>query len=238
MILDLIVILIFLSFVYIGYKVGFIRTLLKFASALSGIIVALCLTKPTTNLVIKWGLSDGVYDRALENVISSEAFEAYIAGGEGEAGASYLLEELGIPSYIAGFVGPKVADAINPYEVASAIAEGVRYVTVFVVTFIFLLIFSSLIFFILKKVFTGIRNKIGFIKFVDGILGVIFYILLFLLFIYTLFLILSIILQSSSSDSGFIKFISNQLHLEDDKFGVAKYLFENNIIGNFMKLLF
>ena len=49
MILDLIVVLLFLLFIYIGYKIGFIRTLVKFASALSGIIIALCLTKPTTS---------------------------------------------------------------------------------------------------------------------------------------------------------------------------------------------
>ena len=238
MILDLIVVLLFLLFIYIGYKIGFIRTLVKFASALSGIIIALCLTKPTTNLVIKLGWSDGVYERALENVLVSDAFASYIAAGEGEVGTNELLEELGIPSFISGFIAPKVADSVDPFAIASGIAEGVRYVTVFVVTFIFLLIFSSIIFFVLKKLFGGLRSKIGFIRFVDGVFGVMFYTLLFLIFIYSSFLILSIALQSSSPDNKFMAFIVEQLHLEDDKFGIAKYLFENNIIGNFLKLLF
>lgn len=238
MILDIIVIILFLLFIYIGYRVGFIRTLVKFASALSGLIIALCLAKPTTNLIINAGWSDGVYERAYENVITSDAFASYLAAENGEVGANYLLEELGIPSFISGFIAPTIADNIDPLEVASGIAEGVRYVTVFVITFIGLLIFSSLVFAILKMFFSGLRDRIGFIRFVDGILGVIFYSLLFLIFIYIVFLILSISLQSASHDNKFISFILEQLHLEDEEFGIAKYLFENNIIGNFMKLLF
>ena len=56
--------------------------------------------------------------------------------------------------------------------------------------------------------------------------------------VYLLFLILSLILQGAPHDSEFVRFFVEQLHLEDDKFGVAKYFYENNIITKFFELIF
>jgi hypothetical protein len=51
-------------------------------------------------------------------------------------------------------------------------------------------------------------------------------------------LVISLILQCSDPNGGFAKFFAEQLHLDDGKFGVAKYLYENNMNGNFFGLLF
>ena len=238
MILDIIIIVLFLIIVIIGYKVGFLTTLLKLTSALSGIIIALCLTKPVTNLAVDAGWDSAMEEKIYTNITTSEVFIAYTEGGEGVNGINNLLQELGIPSFMSGFIASGIADSVNPTELARSIADGVSYVFTFIITFFSLLIFSSLIFLILKLVVKSVREAVGFVRVIDGILGIVFYSLIFVLIIYIAFLIISLILQGAAPDGEFAKFFAEQLHLEDDKFGVAKYLYQNNMIGNFFGLLF
>ena len=238
MILDLILIGLFIIVAIIGYKVGFLTTLLKLTSALSGIIIAVCFTKPVTNLAINWGLDDTISERVYTNIVSSEAFVAYSEGGAGVEGINNLLQELGLPSFISNFVASSIVDSVNPLEIAKGISDGVSYVFIFVVVFLLLLIFSSLGFLILKLIVKTIRKRVGFIRVLDGLVGVVFYFLIFMLFIYGSFLIVSLILQSASPDSEFVMFFEEQLHLDDEKFGLAKYIYKNNMIGNFLGLIF
>ena len=238
MILDIILILLFILIGFIGYKVGFLTTLLKLTSAFSGIIIAVCLTKPITNVVVDWGWDSAMESKIYNNIITSDVFVAYTEGGEGVAGITQLLQELGIPPFISGFVAAGIVDSVNPLEIAANIADGVSYVFTFIITFVFLLIFSSLIFLILKLIVKSVRKAVGFVRVFDGILGIIFYSLMFVLVIYIVFLVISIILQGSDATSGFVIFMNEQLHLDDDNFGIAKYLYQNNVIGNFFALLF
>ena len=238
MILDIIIVLLILAVGYLGYKIGFLTALVKITSTLSGIIIALVFGRPVTNLFVNWGFGDWITERAYNNIISSDAFYAYTEGGEGVKGVSHLLQQLGLPSFISNFIAPGIVESIDPLEAARGIAEGISYVFLFIFTFIGLMIFSSLIFFILKLCVKGIRKAVGFIRVLDGILGVVFFLLIFVILLYIAFMIISLILQSSSPDSGFASFIIKQLHLDDDRFGIAKYFYKNNVIGNFFGLLF
>ncbi len=238
MILDLILIALFLIVAIIGYKVGFLTTLLKLTSALSGIIIAICFTKPVTNLAIEWGLDDSIEQTVYTNITTSDAFIAYTEGGAGVEGVNNLLQELGLPSFIANFVAGSLADAVDPLEIATSISQGVSYVFVFIIVFLLLLIFSSLAFFILKLLVKSIRKSVGVFRVLDGIVGIMFYLLIFMLIVYIAFLIISLILQSSAPDSGFVLFMEEQLHLDDEEFGLAKYIYKNNMLGNFLSLIF
>ena len=129
-------------------------------------------------------------------------------------------------------------DKFNPNDIAIGISQGVSYVLVFMIVFVSLLLFSSLGFLILKLFIKTVRKSVGFIRVVDGIIGVIFYFLIFMLIIYLGFLIVSLMLQSAPPDSEFVLFFEEQLHLNDDSFGLAKYIYKNNMIGNFLGLLF
>ena len=238
MILDIILILLFILIGFIGYKVGFLTTLLKLTSAFSGIIIAVCLTKPITNLVVDWGWDSAMESKIYTNITTSDVFIAYTEGGEGVNGINQLLQELGIPPFISGFVAAGIVDSVNPLEIAAHIADGVSYVFTFIIIFVFLLIFSSLVFLILKLIVKSVRKAVGFIRVVDGLLGIAFYSFMFVIVIYIIFLIISIILQGSDQTSAFVVFMHEQLHLDDEEFGIAKYLYQNNVIANFFALLF
>ena len=238
MILDLIIILLFIIVAVIGYKVGFLTTLLKLTSTLSGIIIAICFTKPITNLAVDWGLDNAIEEKVFTNITTSEAFEAYTEAGAGVEGLSELLQQLGIPSFMSGVVANGIANSVQPLEIARSIAQGISYVLVFILVFVFLLLFSSVGFFILKLFVKVVRKSVGFIRVTDGIMGVIFYFMTFMLILYIVFLVVSLMLQSAPQDSDFVIFFEEQLHLNDERFGLAKYIYKNNMIGNFLGLIF
>ena len=238
MVLDIIIIVLFIVIAIIGYKVGFLATLLKLTSALSGIIIALCLTKPVTNLAVDAGWDSAMENKIYTNLTTSEVFISYTEGGEGVEGINKLLQELGIPAFMSGFVASGIADSVDPLQIARDISDGISYVVTFIITFFALLIFSSLIFLILKLIVKSVREAVGFVRVVDGIIGIVFYLLILILIIYIAFLVISLILQGADPEGGFAKFFAEQLHLDDEKFGVAKYFYENNMIGNFFGLLF
>jgi uncharacterized membrane protein required for colicin V production len=224
--------------VIIGYKVGFLTTLLKLTSALSGIIIAICFTEPVTNLAIEWELDNSIEQTVYTNITTSDAFKAYTEGGTGVEGINNLLQELGLPSFISNFVASKIVDSVDPLEIATSISQSVSYVFMFIIVFLILLIFSSLAFFILKLIVKSIRKSVGVFRVLDGIVGIAFYLLIFMLIIYIAFLVISLILQSAPADSGFVLFMEEQLHLNDEEFGIAKYIYKNNMLGNFLGLIF
>ena len=238
MILDIILIALFLIVAIIGYKVGFLTTLLKLTSALSGIIIAICFTEPVTNLAIEWELDNSIEQTIYTNITTSDAFKAYTEGGTGVEGINNLLQELGLPSFISNFVASKIVDSVDPLEIATSISQSVSYVFMFIIVFLILLIFSSLAFFILKLIVKSIRKSVGVFRVLDGIVGIAFYLLIFMLIIYIAFLVISLILQSAPADSGFVLFMEEQLHLNDEEFGIAKYIYKNNMLGNFLGLIF
>ena len=238
MILDIILIALFLIVAIIGYKVGFLTTLLKLTSALSGIIIAICFTEPVTNLAIEWELDNSIEQTVYNNITTSNAFKAYTEGGAGVIGIDNLLQELGLPSFISNFVASKIVDSVDPLEIATSISQSISYVFMFIIVFLILLIFSSLAFFILKLIVKSIRKSVGVFRVLDGIVGIVFYLVIFMLIIYIAFLIISLILQSAPADSGFVLFMEEQLHLNDEEFGIAKYIYKNNMLGNFLSLIF
>ena len=238
MILDIILIALFLIVAIIGYKVGFLTTLLKLTSALSGIIIAICFTEPVTNLAIEWELDNSIEQTVYTNITTSDAFKAYTEGGAGVIGIDNLLQELGLPSFISNFVASKIVDSVDPLEIATSISQSISYVFMFIIVFLILLIFSSLAFFILKLIVKSIRKSVGVFRVLDGIVGIAFYLLIFMLIIYIAFLVISLILQSAPPDSGFVLFMEEQLHLNDEEFGIAKYIYKNNMLGNFLGLIF
>lgn len=237
MILDIALIVLTLAVIFIGYKVGFLTTFVKLASMVSGIIVAFLLTEPVTNKVCEWGWDDGISDNIYNNITSADAFQEYYANGGGQAGISAILTELGIPEFLSEFVAGELISNIDAEGAARAVSEGISRAASMVVVFIGLLIFSSLFFFILKLVIKALRKTVGLIRILDGLLGVVFFLLVFLILLYIGLLVVSLVMQSLPPDHGFVMFMKEQLKIGSEEFGIVKYLYENNLIGNIVGLL-
>lgn len=238
MILDLILIGLLLIICFVGYKVGFLITLVKLASGISGLILAIILVKPTANYVTNRNWDKQIETNIYHNITTSDAFVKYSEAGAGEEGLSVLIEELGIPKFISNIISHKIVDSINPSDVAKSIADNISYVLVGVIAFFALLIFSSLFFLLLKLIVKGTRKSIGLFRFIDGVLGIGFYAISYVFFLYFSFWILYLVLPIIPADASFVSFVNEQLHLGTEEFGIAKYFYEENIIRNFLDLIF
>lgn len=236
MILDIVLCVLLIVICFIGYKVGFLTTFIKLTSVLSGLVLAILFTSPVTNQVCKWGWDDGISNNIYENIISSDAFNAYFEAGGGEAGINDILIEVGIPSFLSGFIAEKLMSSVDPIEAAMTVSNGLSKMAMSVIIFFIILIFSSLLFWILKICVKGLRKAVGFIRVLDGIFGIIVYAIFYLLIIYILLLIASLVIQSTPSGNAFSAFMLEQLHLDDNNFGIAKYLYEHNLFGNIISL--
>ncbi len=237
MILDIVFIILILSVIFAGYKVGFLTTFVKMTSMVSGIVIAILFTEPLTNKVCEWGWDDGISQNIYENITTADAFKEYYANGGGEAGLSAILEELGLPEFLSDFVAGALNDNVDVAGAAQAVSDGISRAAMMVIVFIFLLIFSSVAFFVIKIVVKLLRKTVGVIRLIDGLLGIVFFVLVFMIVLYVGLLVISIVMQSLSPDHGFVEFMKSQLKLGTDEFGLVKYFYENNFIGNIIGLL-
>ena len=202
MILDIILIVLLIAFGFIGYKIGFFSTLLKMASGISGLIVAVVFSRSAADGAMQLGVADGLENSILEKVTSTSAYQTFLEAKDASEGLKNLLTELGIPSFISGLITNSLGLSIDPDAVAHTIANSITYAIVLVASFLVLLLLCSLLFWVLKKTFHNLR-KITFVRVVDGACGVIFYVLIYIVVIYVLFFILQLILNGLPVDNAF-----------------------------------
>lgn len=237
MILDIILCVLCLVVLIIGYKVGFLKRFIKIANVLGGGIIALLLASPFANLLGSMGLQKSISSNILSNIESTDAYLVFTNAADKEAAVSKFIESLGFPNFLADIIAGGVSNSIDAAEVATSIADSITKVILLVISFILLLILATLLMWILKLIINLLRTNFV-IRLADGILGVAFSFILFIVGTYLVLLLLSVGLQIPAIDNAIGGFIRDQLHLGTNEFGITKYLYENNIIGNILKLFF
>ena len=237
MILDIIFIALALVFLFIGYKIGVFRIALKIASFFSGLLIAIFLTRPITNLTFSWGLGQGFSDHFYEKIVSNEIYQAYDAAGGGQAGYQALFENFGFPGFVAKIFAGMVADNVgeDAAQISRMAADGIAKVILGIIVFFALLLLSSIIIAILKKSFKEIRDNVFIIRLIDGILGMAVFAVILLIIVY---IFLAIMEKNIDSTSGFTVWIRTQLSLDTEDFRIMKYFYTHNIIANIFKMLF
>ena len=239
MILDIILVALALLVLFVGFKVGFFRSFLKLASVFAGLILAIALVSPTTKLVLDLGAGDQMTASFQTKITESQIYQEYYDAGGGEEGAAGVLNSIGIPKLFANMLAKVVVngneDSSNMDEFALNIAKGLTKIIMSIIVFLSLMVLSSLVILILKHTFTTIRDGVFLIRLIDGILGMAFFAVIFLIILYVFLLIVS---KNITATNGFMNWMNEQLHLGDDKFGIAKYFYNNNIVGNIFGIIF
>jgi len=226
----------FLIIIIIGYKVGFLRAVIKIASSFGGFVMAVLFTEPLTEKAINLGIFNNLSNKIASNIKASDAYQQYALTDNREAGINEMLSKLGIPEFMSKFFSNAFVEHLNVDEAVEFISNGITKAFATICVFFTLLIFTALVFWILKVIVKKLRDTVKLIKFLDGILGVAFYSIMGLLVVYIFLLISSLIIQSNTNE--FTEFMLIQLHLDDSKWGLTKYLYQNNFIGNFIALFF
>ena len=75
------------------------------------------------------------------------------------------------------------------------------------------LVFSSLLFFVIKKIVQKTRKKIGVFRFIDGVLGIGFYFATYVIFLYLGFCVIYLLMPALPQESSFVIFMKD-CHLQ------------------------
>lgn len=227
-IISVVIILLFLLFTFLGYKHGFMQKFLSIANGVCGFAFSVLFCGKFSNIFTYKLFGDKFSEKFLANIQNSDT---YLKFKSSETSAEFL-EELGVPSFISKLISSE----LPVDKAAQSLADTLSKFVCILISFVILFIGTTILIFVLKLL-VGILRKAILIRIVDGILGIIFYDILFYLFVCVVFLVLSLVMQTSSFDS-LNNFISNDFQLGTDSFRLSKYLYENNLIGNFFRIFF
>lgn len=217
------IILLFLLFFAIGFKVGFLTKFINLANSLCGFVFSLLFCKQFSNAVIYriWG-----------DDMAASYTEKFRTKNPTITNTKEFLDALGLPSFITSNIDVDLGIDQVYVKLGNVCASIVCAFIAFCVLFFGI----TIICFILKLVVAGCRQS-KLIRVIDGILGSIFYVLLTYIGICILLFILTFIMQSQGLE-GFRNWVINDMCLDSDKFTISKFLYNNNIIGNFFKIFF
>ena len=169
---------------FIGYKKGFVKTIVGMMSLVASVVLAVILCPVVKDLFISMGIKDAVYAVVLSKV-SSKIDGAMVA----------------VPSFLASLVEGGKNSAVSDF------ATRVTDMVLNVFAFISVVLFSRILIFIIEKVMK-VAEKIPGIKASNKILGLAFGLLKGLIIVYII-IILFVGILPISSESSFKSQIEN-----------------------------
>lgn len=210
-ILDLIIVAIIASNIFICYKKGLVKLAVGLVAVLVAIILSVILYKPVSNLIIK---NTGI-DKKIENVIIENFSSDTQNGGE--------TKYVGVIDYLEKYANDAVTKTQNEivYETAGTMA--VKITNVIVLLAIFIIVRAVLV---LLTFVSDTITSLPLIKQCNEVGGVIYGIIKALLIVYILLAIVFLIVLVSGNST-----ISDMISSSH----ITKFFYENNLL---LKIIF
>lgn len=228
-IIDGVILLLFLVFMIIGFFKGFLKQVFSTLGWIIALIAATLLSKPIGNALFQTNLGIGI-NGSIYNWISSrgELFTTPVP----QLTDQYLneaLSDLGVPTIInnlilkvvdfSAYQDMSIAEIVSP-KLASFLFISISFVVVYLVVFLF----SKLMAAIAKKIVRG--SALGFF---DGLLGAAWCGVKVSIFVSLAMLLLSFV-TTLPFGAPVAEWISNDMRLVEEGFGIAKFFYEFNPI--------
>lgn len=235
-IIDILIVLFILLLAFIGYKIGFFNTALKIGSVISGFVFSIALCKPFSKFLGLFFYKP-LFNRYNRKVRSLEVFQK-ITGAENPNDAlKEVLVDLNFPNKLASFIAKRVnvSDVENlQNSIANGISKVMANTILVVISFIVLLIGTAIVLFIMRKFIETLRENNKFRVF-DGILGIVFWLLIAFVIITIIFFILTFF----SKSGGVYEFLNRDLRIESRKgIGLGRWFYSSNILRILFNLIF
>jgi uncharacterized membrane protein required for colicin V production len=231
--IDLIIIGIIGLFLIIGIAKGFMKQILSAANWLIALIGSFLLIKPVSALVAQTALKATINTKVGDWIASKGAlFSTTISTGQASQQLTEAISELGLPEFIAkAIVGGLDLSSVEGSTLAEVLAPTIGNIILTVLTFLALFILLMII----CKVVFRLLNKV----FDSGVLGVVNRILGAALGLVKGAVLVSLAMLLVSALSGLIPslndFLTADLRLGTEGFGIGKYFYENNPIMALIK---
>lgn len=233
--IDVIIIVLFIITVLVGYHKGFLKKAIGLVSLFVALIVAIVFCKQFAAFLERQNIIYGdLYVFIKAKVSSIEGIQNLDSAPD----MSLAIQEMvGLPQFIANFLANKIAENTSAAQmitkVSTAVTDGLM--VGIAALLLFVLVFVGAI--ILKVVVHILRGN-AIIKFLDGVIGVVFYTCILLLFIYTVFAIFKAV-----GDKEFFTPVQNFLLVDmmlenPDEFRISKWIYEHNIVYSLFEFIF
>lgn len=210
----------------IGYKKGFLTKFLKLADIVCGFFLSVVMARKFSANITYRLFGSGLKDQYYEKIISSNVYQSV----DSSLNSKTFLENLGVPKFIA----KTISSDLTIEECISPLAAMLAKMVCVIISFFILWIGLWLLIKFLKRLVKKLREN-NAIKIIDGILGIVFYMIIYYLCLSFVMVIILVIMQG---DNAINTWIINDFSLDTNKFRISKYFYENNIIGNFLKMFF
>lgn len=211
-IVDLIIILIFTIFIFLGYKRGLTGSVLKILSFVIAIVISFILFKPVSSFIINNTLIDETIQEAIVKIVEKDADE------EGKIEE----EETNLPQSIVNYINKSVENAANDAK-KTVVENASKDITNAIIN-----IGSAIIVFIIARIILlfikGIANfitELPVIKQIDKTGGIIYGILESLLIIFIIFAIFTLI-SPLIEGTGILTLINKSV--------IGGFMYNNNLL--------
>lgn len=226
---DIVIVVLFLLFILIGAKYGFLKKFISMIASLAAVILAFLFTSTLSNVFIKTGI---FYNKINETIYTKLSQTA--AFYNPDATVSDYFVSLGMPRFISNMIASNIPNVKTSKDIATNISTSIAKGAMYLISFIIILLGVFLISILLKRIVSGVRETKGG-RFIDGVFGVIAYTVICFILIYVVMFGIALFMKISP-DSSFTTFMKTDLQLDTDKFRLSKYFYTNNILINFFGL--
>ena len=228
-IIDIVVILFGIMFLFIGFKRGFMNKMIGLLGVLVMFALSLVLASNFAEFLKNRELIyPSIYDSIYEKMQA-----ASIEAGEGASNADIIATALNIPNLFASFIAGKIE--ATPAELPALVAEKLGTYAMKGIAFLILAFAFTLVFIILKILANTLRQN-AIIKTIDGLLGMALYLLIYVVIISLLFFILNILVTKEVITGSTLEFINTDLQLNTDAFRISKFLYNGNLFNSIKEL--
>ena len=225
-IIDAVVIVLALLFMFIGYKRGFMNKMITIICVLViiGLSIALCghMAEMMRDNHIFY---DGIY-KDIEQKVAAAIAEA----GEDATVKQAVAKAIHMPEWIASLFVLSIQNELAA-NYQAIISEKVSMLLMKIIAFGILFAAMIIVMIILKVIANALREN-KFVRVVDGIFGIALYLLIYVMIVSVFFFVLNILVEKEviSSTTGFI---AEDLQLMDtSKFSMSRWLLKGNLISS------
>lgn len=229
-ILDIVLVIAIIVFAIVGWKKGFLVTIVKMASSIFGIVASILLARPFSPVV------DSLVGEEIGTAITNYLTEKMsVIAGEITPGTIRTAVDNAFPTFpeflrewIAGAISPDLIDNTLS-SLVDSIQPAIKSVALLVISFI-VLFFGSIILFFVLKILAKLITSIPVIREIDKVLGVIFGLVKVMAAIYILLFILGLLLTLPGIDNLIGEFVRVDMQLGETSFRLSKWFYDNNIL--------
>ncbi len=228
-IIDCVILLLIIIFMIIGFTRGFLKQVLSTVAWIIALITAITLCSAVSDLLFTSNIGQSLNDVIYGWISEKGDVFTTVYPTMTEDNLILILSEMKIPSFlhnlligmvdITEFKNCSIAQFISP-EITSVLITIVSFVLIYLVVFIIVKVISSICSHIVKG------SALGFL---DGTLGAIWGAVKICILISILMLGLSFIVTMPFGES-INEWITMDMRLNDDTFGIGKFFYENNPI--------